>query len=196
MGDFAFDLHKAFAIRLGPHPSRLARLRLTALSSELHCVACHRFGQWARRLRMRRRMLGTLAVIVHRLWDRWVSHIDSAHISRNAQIGPGFLVMHQTGIVIGEGVIGANCTVHQNVTIGQGVAGGDNTVPTIGDNVWIGPGAIITGGITVGDGVTISAGTVLSRDVDAGSLVAGNPGRVIAQNYDNSEMLGFRMPPR
>lgn len=67
-------------------------------------------------------------------------------------------------------------------------------MPQIGDNVWIGPGAVITGAITVGDGATISAGTVLSKDVPAACLVAGNPGRVVARDYDNSGMINFTVP--
>lgn len=188
---FDADLEKFLAIRLGANYSKTARIRLALLSSELHCVACYRFGQYARRLRAENALFGVVFTVAHRIWDRWVTHVDSAHISRDAVIGPGFLIMHHTGIMIGEGKIGANCTIHQNVTIGQGVAEGATDVPTIGDNVWIGPGAIITGAVVIGDGVTISAGTVLHKSVGPGLLVAGNPGRVVARDYDNSAMLGY-----
>jgi len=48
---------------------------------------------------------------------------------------------------------------------------------TIGDNVWIGGGAIILGGVTIGDGAIVAAGAVVTRDVAAGVTVAGNPAR-------------------
>ncbi|XWN34025.1 MAG: sugar O-acetyltransferase [Devosia sp.] len=48
---------------------------------------------------------------------------------------------------------------------------------TIGENVWIGGGAIILPGITVGDEATIGAGAVVTRDVAAGTTVIGNPAR-------------------
>ena len=48
---------------------------------------------------------------------------------------------------------------------------------TIGDNVWIGGGAIILGGITIGDGAIVAAGAVVTRDVAARTTVAGNPAR-------------------
>jgi len=60
--------------------------------------------------------------------------------------------------------------------------------------VWIGPGSTITGDITIGNDVTISAGTVLSKSVPDGCLVAGNPGRVIQRDYDNRPMMSFLVP--
>lgn len=47
----------------------------------------------------------------------------------------------------------------------------------IGQNVWIGGGAILLPGITVGDDAIIGAGSVVTRDVPAGATVAGNPAR-------------------
>ncbi|MBV1833262.1 sugar O-acetyltransferase [Novacetimonas pomaceti] len=48
---------------------------------------------------------------------------------------------------------------------------------TIGENVWIGGGAIILPGITIGNDAIIGAGSVVTRDVAAGATVAGNPAR-------------------
>jgi maltose O-acetyltransferase len=49
----------------------------------------------------------------------------------------------------------------------------------IGDDVWIGGGAIILPGISIGDGSVVGAGSVVTHDVAPGSVVAGNPARVI-----------------
>lgn len=49
----------------------------------------------------------------------------------------------------------------------------------IGDNVWIGAGAIVYPGVTIGEGSVISTGTVVTSDVPPFTLVAGNPGRRI-----------------
>ncbi|MCC8407981.1 sugar O-acetyltransferase [Mucilaginibacter sp. UR6-1] len=50
---------------------------------------------------------------------------------------------------------------------------------TIGDNVWIGGGAIICPGVTIGENTTIGSGSVVTRDVPANVFAAGNPCRVI-----------------
>jgi len=190
LGAFSVDLERMYYLKLGARrTSPAARTAFWLFNSELHCVASYRLGRFAERLRARNRFLGEVALTAYRVLNRWVTHIDHADISRFADIGPGLLVMHRYGLVVGPASIGRNLVLHQNVTIGQRSAGGDEGVPKIGDNVWIGPGAVLSGGITIGDGVTISAGTVLSKDVPAKCLVAGNPGRVIRQNYDNTAML-------
>ncbi len=192
---FGIDREKAYSIVLSEVDApRYKKLTFLLWNSEFHCVAAYRFGQYASELRRRNPLLGALAIGIHRVANRWLTHIDHTEISSGARIGPGLLLMHRHGVLIGPVVIGKNCVLHQNVTIGQRVARGDQRVPRIGDNVWIGPGAVITGPITVGNGVTISAGTVLSKDVPSGCLVAGNPGRVVARNYDNSDMLNFKAP--
>jgi maltose O-acetyltransferase len=48
----------------------------------------------------------------------------------------------------------------------------------IGQNVWIGAGALILPGVNVGDDATIGAGSVVTRSVNAGTTVVGNPAHV------------------
>ena len=50
---------------------------------------------------------------------------------------------------------------------------------TIGNNVWLGGGAIVLPGVTIGDNTTIGAGSVVTRDIPANVLAAGNPCRVL-----------------
>jgi maltose O-acetyltransferase len=52
---------------------------------------------------------------------------------------------------------------------------------TIGDNTWIGGGAIVCPGVTVGGNTTIGAGSVVVTDVPANVIAAGNPCRVIRE---------------
>ena len=53
---------------------------------------------------------------------------------------------------------------------------------TIGNNVWIGGGAILLPGVTIGDNVVIGAGSVVTKDIPANSVACGNPCRVIREN--------------
>jgi maltose O-acetyltransferase len=50
---------------------------------------------------------------------------------------------------------------------------------TIGDNVWLGGGAIVLPGVTIGDNTVVGAGTVVSKDLPANVVAVGNPARVI-----------------
>ena len=50
---------------------------------------------------------------------------------------------------------------------------------TIGDNVWIGGGAIICAGVTIGENTTIGAGSVVVKSIPANVVAAGNPCKVI-----------------
>jgi maltose O-acetyltransferase len=59
----------------------------------------------------------------------------------------------------------------------------ENAKPVrIGNNVWIGGGAIILPGITIGDDAVIGAGSIVTRDVLSGVTVAGNPARILKQS--------------
>lgn len=49
----------------------------------------------------------------------------------------------------------------------------------IGDDVWIGGGAIVCPGVTIGDRAVIGAGSVVTRDIPADVFAAGNPCRVV-----------------
>lgn len=51
----------------------------------------------------------------------------------------------------------------------------------VGDDVWLGAGAILCPGVSVGDGAVIGAGSVVTRDVPARALAAGNPCRVLRE---------------
>jgi maltose O-acetyltransferase len=48
----------------------------------------------------------------------------------------------------------------------------------IGDNVWLGGGAIVLPGVTIGDNAVVGAGAVVTKDVPADVVAVGNPARV------------------
>ena len=57
------------------------------------------------------------------------------------------------------------------------------TAPVIiGNNVWIGGGAIILPGVTIGDNVVIGAGSVVTKDIPSNTIAYGSPCQVIRDN--------------
>jgi serine O-acetyltransferase len=94
-------------------------------------------------------------------------------------IGPGLFLQHAFATIISAKTIGRNCWINQQVTIGYT---DDINTPVIGDDVTIGAGALVLGGILVGDRVKIGAGAVVVKSVPPDCTVVGNPAYVVRRN--------------
>ena len=93
-----------------------------------------------------------------------------AKIGRESTFGYGGM-----GVVIhSKSIIGENCTICQQVTIGGGNSRFPG-VPVIGNNVYIAKGSIVMGGITIGNNVTIGANAVVTKPVPDNAIVAAYP---------------------
>ncbi len=102
-------------------------------------------------------------------------------IHYSTEIGHGFYIGHIGGIVVNNHcVIGKNCNISQGVTLGQTNRGERKGTPIIGDNVYIGPGAVVIGKIKVGNNVAIGSNCVVTKDVPDNAVVVGIPGKVIS----------------
>jgi len=96
------------------------------------------------------------------------------------EIGPGVFFPHPCGTVVGAWRIGQNVTIFQGVTLGARELdmGFDLRVrPEIGDNVILGAGAKILGGIQIRDNVLVGANAVVVDSVADGLTVVGIPAR-------------------
>jgi len=101
--------------------------------------------------------------------------------------GPGLLLVHGWGIVVNQKAkIGSNVTLFNGVVIGQKdtitEAGRYAKYPIIGNDVWIGPHAIVIGGVAIGDGAIIAPGSVVTKDVPARCVVVGNPAAILRRD--------------
>lgn len=62
----------------------------------------------------------------------------------------------------------------------------------IGNNVWIGAGAIVLPGVTIGDNTVIGAGSVVTRDIPANVVAVGNPCRVMREIGEYDQVYYYR----
>lgn len=125
---------------------------------------------------------------------RWISqhnrHKTGIEIHPAAKLGKGVFIDHGMGVVIGETtVIGDNCTIYQNVTLGGTGKELGKRHPTLGNNVLVGSGAKVLGPFTVGDNARIAAGAVVLSEVPPNATAVGVPARIVKLNGIRSETL-------
>lgn len=118
-------------------------------------------------------------------------HLDAPQVS----IGDGTFFGHQCSLRTARSIrIGRHCLLASGVVIadydghpldterrraGETSDWADVRPVTIGDDVWIGTGAMILKGVTIGDRAIVAARAVVTRDVPPDCIVAGNPARVV-----------------
>lgn len=97
---------------------------------------------------------------------------------KKVPIGGGIYLDHPYSTILGPISIGKNFKTKQLVTVGNNRGG----KPVIGDNVFIGAGAVVCGGITIGDNVQIGANAVVMKDVPSNCTVVGNPAIIVRKD--------------
>lgn len=141
------------------------RVVLAVLARDMGAWAVleYRFRHWAAAQRWRRHLLRPLTFVTHLA----IKVLGGISVATRAEIGPGLYIGHFGGIIIGPEVrAGENLNLSQNVTIGA-----HRGSPTIGNQVYLAPGAKVFGSITVGDNVSVGANAVVSEDVPAFSTI-------------------------
>ena len=114
--------------------------------------------------------LGPLALIPH--WFNKV--LNGCVIGVYAQFGPGLVLIHPVGVVVNSAVRGG-----RNVWIESSVVIGENRgqFPVLGDDIFIGSGAKVIGGVNIGTGARVGANAVVLHDVAPGDTVVGIPAK-------------------
>lgn len=111
------------------------------------------------------------------------------------RVGPGLYIGHSGGVWVAPGtVIGRECNLSQGVTLGLGGTK-RRGAPHLGDRVWIGPKATLSGPVTVGDSAVIGANSLVVSNVPARGVAIGVPARVVALSGSDALIDGADAVP-
>lgn len=129
-----------------------------------------------------------LALPLFRILHGFVTNLAAVDFSWKIKVGPGLALNHGWGLVVSPGTrIGSNVTLFHGVTLGRrdriskdGIR--STEYPVIESDVWVGPHAIIVGGVTIGRGSRIAGGAFITENVPPYSIVSGNPGKIVKKN--------------
>ncbi len=121
----------------------------------------------------------SLMGILYRIRLRTLSEKSGIQIPTETKIGKGLLIAHFGTIIINPSVVmGENVNIAPGLVIGKANRGERKGTPVIGNCVWIGAGAVITGNIHIGNDVLIAPNAFVNFDVPDHSVVIGNPAEI------------------
>ncbi|CAI6457891.1 ALI_HP2_G0013020.mRNA.1.CDS.1 [Saccharomyces cerevisiae] len=109
---------------------------------------------------------------------------SNIHIGKNFYSNHNLIILDGAKVVIGDNVfIAPNVGIYtagHPIDMNRRIQGLEYAIPiTIGDNVWIGGGVSVIGGVNIGKDSVIAAGSVVVRDIPEGVVAAGNPCKVV-----------------
>jgi serine O-acetyltransferase len=161
----ASDLrHKASWVHESERPADVVK---ALLGDGTPAMVLYRLMQASRRHRL---------VPLEMAFNRLNSIFCGCIIGRGAEFGPGFVLIHSTGVVINGGVRGGErVLLEHQVTIGAE----RRQNPVLGDGVFVGAGAKILGAVTIGTGARVGANAVVVHDVPPNTTVVGIPARPV-----------------
>ena len=127
------------------------------------------------------------------IFYRFYMKLSSRHcitLYPETKIGLGFRIGHIGNIIVhAKSIIGNYITISQGVTLGKIHTGKKTGTPILGNNIYIGPNAVIVGNIKIGNDVIISGSAFVNFDVPDNSIVIGNPGVIHFKEKPTAEIL-------
>jgi serine O-acetyltransferase len=162
------------------------------MNRSLIAIAIYRFGNWCYFSGKRTVIKLPLKFIYLFLYKILVEFIFGLYVPAECQIGKGLYIGGFCGLVINPATkIGDHCTLGHGVVIGT-AADGTPRAPILGNNVFIGAGAAVLGGIEIGDNVRIGANAVVVKSFPDAVTIAGVPAVIVSKiSHDYAEKSLF-----
>jgi len=169
--------------------SDLVRYRVTekrsypamlVMSPGLLASMYYRIGHW---LWHTQGVPGILLYVVrpfYLLGKRLIEVYAGISISPHAKIGQGFYIENFGSIYVGVSIIGDNCSIAQEVSIGIISDPDSHDIPVLGDRVFIGAGAKVVDPVSVGSDVAIGANAVVMTDLEDCAVAVGVPAKTVS----------------
>ena len=116
-----------------------------------------------------------------------VSLGDHVFINRGCYLSGDIEIGHFVMLASGVAIVGGDHVMHDPSRPMIHAGRAENLPVVIGDDAWLGHGAIVLHGVRVGQGAVVAAGSVVTRDVPDYAIVAGNPARVLRPRLDGED---------
>lgn len=146
-------------------------LTVILLYQGFHALIFHRLAHFLYKYKL---------MFLARFISQIARHITGIEIHPGATIGRRLFMDHGMGIVIGEtAIVGDDCTIYHQVTLGGTGKERLKRHPTLKNNVIVGSGSKVLGNILIGENVKIGANSVVLKDIEDNVTVVGIPGKVI-----------------
>jgi len=140
-------------------------------------VAVHRFGVW--RMSVTPKPLRAPLSLIYRWAFRRCRNRYGIELPYSVALGRRVVVEHQGGIVVhGRTVIGDDCVIRQNCTLGIRRMDALGDAPVLARGVQLGAGSVVLGRVRLGENAQVGANAVVLIDVPAGGLAIGVPARL------------------
>ncbi|MEM6796098.1 MAG: serine O-acetyltransferase [Acidobacteriota bacterium] len=174
------DLRRLAEFKLGkPRASLKLTLESLLFDNGFQAVVLHRCAHF-----FKKRGIPVIGPVIGRLSQL----VTGVEISPSASVGPGLLIGHGQGIVVGKWAsIGSDCTMMQQVTLGATQIATLEGMPTLGDGVFLGAGARVLGPVRIGHGALVGANALVAEDVPDGGKALAAPAIVRGPRPDSGE---------
>ena len=114
---------------------------------------------------------------------KWIEIVSGISLNPRTVVGPGLYIGHFGNIIIHPNAkIGSNCVIMHGVTIGNSGKVNDSElhVPHLGNRVYVGTGAVVTGFVTLGDDCVVGANAVVNKSLSPRAVALGAPAEVVS----------------